>query len=54
MKATAKTGSIPEEHAAMIEMLGGAGLEGVQLEQVHQRRGEAFTVIVASGCAPGG
>ncbi|MCH8884630.1 MAG: metalloregulator ArsR/SmtB family transcription factor [SAR324 cluster bacterium] len=44
-------GFAPERLEALLK---GAGLEGVQLEQVHQRRGEAFTVIVASGLAPGG
>ena len=37
----------------MEAMLRATSLEDIHLEQVHQRRGEAFTVILASGIKPG-
>ncbi|MCH8842519.1 MAG: metalloregulator ArsR/SmtB family transcription factor [SAR324 cluster bacterium] len=37
----------------MEAMLRATSLESIHLEQVHQRRGEAFTVILASGIKPG-
>lgn len=39
-------GFAPERLTAMLEL---AGFTGVDLEQVHQRRGEVFRVVIASG-----
>jgi ArsR family transcriptional regulator len=38
---------------ALERMLRDCALESLHLEQVHQRRGEAFTVILASGLKAG-
>jgi ArsR family transcriptional regulator len=42
-------GFAPEQLTAM---LAGAGFDAVQLEQVHQRRGEAFRVLLATASVP--
>jgi len=40
--------------ATLESYFGAAGLTSVQLEQVHQRRGEVFRVVIASGIKPSG
>jgi hypothetical protein len=43
-------GFAPERLTAMLEL---AGFSQVALEQVHQRRGEAFRVLLATGVKAG-